>query len=185
MSQEAVSIAHPVQPLYQQKCSPCPLFPWSSVLTLLYQWGLVRKTEPHHRRESSMQGISYIDDKRGEKTRNSKMVVHETTHRLSKAGSCSHPQVWRDSGRWRLLQRAHPPDQSPEARVSEGGPESMCPDCRLTLSFVPVTLWYHLHHVHLLLTQQLPSPPTTQWFVPSCMKPHPSTFCPWKLTQGV
>ena len=43
------------------------MVPWSSVHILLYQRGLVRNKEPHHGRGSSMQGISYIDDKSGEK----------------------------------------------------------------------------------------------------------------------
>ena len=86
-------------PTEMPRCSPVL---WSSVLTLLYQWGLVRKTEPHCGRGSSMQGISYADDKRGRKSSKGKMVVCETTQGLSKAGSCSHPQGWRDSGRQRL-----------------------------------------------------------------------------------
>ena len=99
--------------------------------------------------------------KEGEKSSKGKMVVLETTQGLSKAGSCCHPQGWRDSGRRRLHQRVHPPEQSPGVGLSEWGSQSTCPDCRLTLSSVPVTLWCHLHPVHLLLTQQLPSPPTT------------------------
>ena len=42
-SQEVVSITHPLRPLYQLKCSPCPLVPWSSVHTLLYQCELVKQ----------------------------------------------------------------------------------------------------------------------------------------------
>ena len=130
-----------------------------------------------------MQGISYADDKRGRKSSKGKMVVCETTQGLSKAESCSHPQGWRDSGRQSLHQRVHPPQQSPGAGLSEWGPQSTCPDCRLTLSSVPVTLGCHLHPVHLLLAAAVPT--DNQWFVPSYMKPHPCTFCPWKLTQDV
>ena len=97
------------------------------------------------------------------------MVVCETTQGLSKAESCSHPQGWRDSGRQSLHQRVHPPQQSPGAGLSEWGPQSTCPDCRLTLSSVPVTLWCHLHPVHLLLAAAVPT--DNQWFVPRYMKP--------------
>ena len=51
---------------------PQPLVPWSSVHIPLYQCGLVRKTEPDHERGSSMQGISYVDDKRGRKKQKGK-----------------------------------------------------------------------------------------------------------------
>ena len=122
--------------------------------------------------------------KEGGKVRKGRTVVHETTQSLAKAGSCSHPQGWRHSGRQRLHQRVHPPEQSPGTGLSEWGPQSLRPDCRLTLSSVPVTLWCPLHRVHLLLTQHLPSPPSTQWFVPRYMKPRPCTFCPWKLTHS-
>ena len=71
-SQEVFSITHPLRPLYQLKCSPCPLVPWSSVHTLLYQCELVSKAEPHHGRGSSMQGISYGDDKREKKAERAK-----------------------------------------------------------------------------------------------------------------
>lgn len=46
---------------------PPPQVSWSSVLTLLYQCGLVRKTESHRRRGSSMQGVSNVGDKGGRK----------------------------------------------------------------------------------------------------------------------
>ena len=121
--------------------------------------------------------------KEGGKIRKGKTVVHETTRRLAMAGSCPHVQRWRDSGRRYLHQRVHRPEQSPGTRLLEWGPQSMCPDCKVTLSLVPVTLWCHLHCVHLILTQHLPSPPSTQWFVPRYMKPHPCTFCTWKLTR--
>ena len=71
-SQEVVSITHLLRPLYQLKCSPCPLVPWSSVNILPYQCELVKKTEPQHRRGNSMQGISYGDDKRGRKKQKGK-----------------------------------------------------------------------------------------------------------------
>ena len=71
-SQEVVSITHLLRPLYQLKCSPCPLVPWSSVHTLLYQCELVSKTEPHHGRGNSIQGVSYGDDKREKKAERAK-----------------------------------------------------------------------------------------------------------------
>ena len=51
---------------------PCPLVPWSSVHTLLYQCELVSKTEPHHGRGNSIQGVSYGDDKREKKAERAK-----------------------------------------------------------------------------------------------------------------
>ena len=168
------------------QCSPftngnAPLTPGFVVLCapLLCQCGLVRKTEPHHGRGSVTEVM-----KEGGKVRKGRTVVHETTQSLAKAGSCSHPQGWRDSGRRHLHQRVHPPERSPGARLSEWRPQSSCPDYRLTLSSMPVTLWCPLRPVHLLLTQHLPSPPSTQWFVPRYMKPRPCTFCPWKLTHS-
>ena len=104
--------------------------------------------------------------KEGGKSRKGKRVVRETTQGLSKAGSCCHPQGWRDSWKRHLHQRVHPLELSVGAGLSEWGPQSKRPDCKLTLSSVPVTLWCTLHPVHLLLTQLLPSPPTTSGLFP-------------------
>ena len=76
-------------------------------------------------------------------------------------------QGWRISGRRCLYQRVHPPEQSPGVQqLSERGPQSTGQLCRLVLSFMPVTLWCHLHRVHLLLTQHLPSPSKTNGLFP-------------------
>ena len=146
-----------------------PLFPWFQGLLcspshISEDW--LRKQNPTAGEGVPCRELVTQMIKEGEKSSKGKTVVREMTQGLSKVGSCAHPQGWGDSGRRHLHQRVHPPEQSPGAGLSEWGPQSTRPDCRLTLSSVPVTLWCALHPVHLLLIQQLPSPPTTSGLFP-------------------
>ena len=128
---------------------------------LLCQCGLVRKTESHHGRGSSMQGIAYMT--RVGKSRNSKMVMSETTQKLAKEGNCSHPRARRTqerdvSTRGSTLQsRAQKPGCCQSGTIGQ-----VSRLCGLLLSFMPVTLFCHLHGVHQLLIKCLPSPSIAQ-----------------------
>lgn len=111
-----------------------------------------------------MQGISYGDDKEGEKKQKGKNSG-VLSQGLSKAGSCWHPRAGGPLGERCLYQSVHPPGRAQEPGLSEWGPQSMHPDCRLTLSSMPVTLWCALHPVPA--SDSAPAIPTSnQWFVP-------------------
>ena len=142
-----------MQPLYQLKCPAAPRFRGLLCSPSCISEDWLGKQNPTAGEGVPCRELVTQMIKEGEKSSKGKMVVCETTQGLSKAGSCSYSQGWRTSGRRCLHQRVHPPEQSPGVQqLSESGPQSTCQLCRLVLSFMPVTLWCHLHRVHLLLT---------------------------------
>ena len=107
---------------------PASMVPWSSVHILPYHCGLVRKKEPHHERGSSMQGISYMDDKSGEKQKQQNGGGWDNPE-ISKGRKLFPPESREDSGRRCLYQRVHSSEQSSEAwLLSEWGPYDKCVD---------------------------------------------------------
>lgn len=100
---------------------PASMVPWSSVHILPYQFGLVRKKELHHGRGSSIQGISYMDDKSGERQKQQNGDGWDNPE-ISKGRKLFPPDSQEDSGRRCLYQRVHSPEQSSEAwPLSEWG----------------------------------------------------------------
>lgn len=140
---------------------PASMVPWFFVHILPYQYGLVRRKEPHHGRGSSIQGISYIDDKSGEKQKQQNGGGWDNPE-ISKGRKLFPPESREDSGRC-LYQRVHSPEQSSEAwLLSEWGPQGKCLDSVDSSCLSFLTLFCHLHGVHQLLIKCLPSPSIAQ-----------------------
>ena len=81
-----------------------------------------KRLPPHHGRGSSVQVISYIDDKNGEKQKQQNGGGWDNRE-ISKGKQLFPPESWEDSGRRCLYQRVHSAEQSSEAwLLSEWGP---------------------------------------------------------------